>query len=354
MKVVKNLIIVVGGFATLFAVLYWMQGGFIQDRIEPVHVTEQPEQIESVQTVVAHYRVMEQTADAVGSIQSRSTTNIASKILATINSINVRPGDRVKKGDLLVSLDDRDLETRLLQAKNAYEAAKATYEQAQLDRQRYEKLLATNDVTRRTYDDAVSAERIALAKLEQAQEQINEAKVMLSYSRIYAPMDGTVIERFMDPGDLASPGKPIVTMYDPQNLRVEVAVREQLSGRLILGQEVRVQIDAINKEMMGTVEEIVPSADPHSRSVIVKVSIPKEQGVFPGMFGRIYIPLDPVKYLVIPKEAIRKVGQLELATIKQGNELVTRALTTGRRWNGDVEVLAGLSEGEEVVIPQGA
>jgi hypothetical protein len=142
-------------------------------------------------------------------------------------------------------------------------------------------------------------------------------------------------------------------MYDPQNLRVEVAVREQLSGRLTIGQEVLVRIDAINKEMMGTVEEIVPTADQHSRSVIVKVAIPKEQGIFPGMFGRIYIPLDPEKFLVIPKESIHKVGQLELATIKQENKLITRTLRTGRHWNGDIEILAGISEGEEVVLSKG-
>ncbi|HOJ59160.1 MAG TPA: efflux RND transporter periplasmic adaptor subunit [bacterium] len=352
MKLVLNLIILFGGLAVLVGLLLWMQGSFTPDRIEPALLPEAKAEAADVPTVTAAYRTMDQTAEAVGSIQSRSTTNVASKILATILSINVRPGDTVKKGDLLITLDDRDLCARMQQSRNALEAAKATYDKAVRDRQRYEALLKTQSVTQNAYDEMVSAERIAQARLEQAQEQVNEAEVMLSYARIYAPVDGTVIEKFADPGDLASPGKPLLTMYDPTNLRVEAAVREQLSGRLKIGQKLKVRIDAVNKEMEGTVNEIVPSADPASRSVIVKVEIPRETGIFPGMFGRIEIPLDPVKYLVIPRAAIRTVGQLEFITVKKDNQMETRAVRTGRRWNGDIEILSGLTEGEHVVIRQ--
>ncbi len=354
MKLVLNLVIIFGGLAALVGMLLWMQGSFTPDRIEPGLLPEAKAEPVNTATVTTSYRTMDQTAEAVGSIQSRSTTNVASKILATILTLNVRPGDTVKKGDLLITLDDRDLRARMQQTRNAFEAAKATYDKAVRDRQRYESLLKTQSVTQNAYDEMVSAERIAQARLEQAQEQVNEAEVMLSYAKIYAPVDGTVIEKFSDPGDLASPGKPLLTMYDPNNLRVEAAVREQLSGRLKIGQKVNVRIDAVNREMQGTVNEIVPSADPASRSVIVKVEIPRETGIFPGMFGRIDIPLDPVKFLVVPKSAIRTVGQLELITVKKDNQIETRAVRTGRRWNGDIEILSGLSEGEQVVTATGA
>ena len=140
-------------------------------------------------------------------------------------------------------------------------------------------------------------------------------------------------------------------MYDPDNLRLEAAVREQLSGRLTLGQQVQVTVDAIDKTMTGTVEEIVPSADPVSRTVTVKTAIPREEGIFPGMFGRIRIPLDPVKFLVIPKACVRQVGQLELVTVVKDGRPITRAVRTGRTWDDDIEILSGLSEGEEVVLP---
>lgn len=354
MRLVKNIFIIAVSFSILIALLMWMQGLFNADRVAPELLEEASEDLPHVQTVRTQYRILDQTADAVGSIQSRSTATVASKIMANILTVNFRPGDSVKKGDLLITLDDRDLRARWEQAENALEAAQATLEKAIRDRKRYEQLRKTDDVTQNALDEAISVERIAQANVDQAQQAVREAEVMLSYAKIYATMDGTVIEKHCDPGDLASPGEPLLTMYDPNNLRVEVAVREQLSGRLKMGQPVQVSIDAVDKQMTGTVEEIVPSADTSSRSVIVKVAIPREEGIFPGMFGRIYIPLDPVKFLLIPREAVRKVGQLELVTVKEDQKLVTRAVRTARRWNGDIEVLSGLREGEEVVVQQGA
>lgn len=354
MKMLKNIIILGLGCAVLIGLLVWMQGSFNANRVDPGLLAEKADDVSNVKTVTVQYRTLDQTAEAVGSIQSRSTTNIASLILANILTVNVRPGDAAKKGDLLIALDDRDLRARQQQAQNALEAAKAALEKASRDRLRFESLRKTDNVTQNTLDEAKSGERIAQAKVDQAQEAVKETEVMLSYAKIYSPMNGTVTEKFCEPGDQASPGKPLLTMYDPSNLRVEVAVREQLTGRLKIGQSVQVTIDAINKSLHGTVEEIVPSADPSSRSVTVKVAIPKEPGLFPGMFGRIGIPLDPEKFLIVPKEIVRKVGQLELVTVKTENRLATRAVRTGRSWENEVEILSGVTEGEEVVLPQGA
>jgi len=350
-KIIKNSLIILVGLGILILLLLWMQGLFTPRRLDPGLNPEKRPPLDSFNLVSARFRTLELTADAVGSIQSRSTTNIASKILASIVSVNVRPGDIVKKGALLITLDDRDLHARQQQAKNALNAAKAAHEKAQLDRQRYQSLLDTKSVTQNAYDDKASAEKITSAKLDQAQEQVREADVMRSYAKINASMSGIVTDKLCDPGDIASPGVPLLTMYDPDNLRLEAAVREQLSGRLTLGQQVQVTVDAIDKTMTGTVEEIVPSADPVSRTVTVKTAIPREEGIFPGMFGRIRIPLDPVKFLVIPKACVRQVGQLELVTVVKDGRPITRAVRTGRTWDDDIEILSGLSEGEEVVLP---
>ncbi|RJP21283.1 MAG: efflux RND transporter periplasmic adaptor subunit [Candidatus Omnitrophota bacterium] len=351
MDLIKNIVIVVVGLLVLLALLFWMQGSFTPGRVEPGLLSEKSHATENVVVVTAHYKEMDHTAEAVGSIQSKSTTNIASKILASILTVNVKPGDAVKKGDLLITLDDRDLNSRLEQSRNAVDAAKATLDKATRDRERYESLLKTQSITQNAYDDMVSAERIAKARLDQAQQQVREAEVMRSHAKIFATSNGVIIEKSCDPGDLASPGQSLLTMYDPGNLRVEVAVRERLAGRLKIGDQVRVMIDAISKEMTGTVEEIVPSADQASRSVLMKVGIPRESGIFPGMFGRISIPLEPVKFLVIPAKSVRKVGQLEMVTLKVDKKINTRAVRTGRQWNGDIEVLSGLNEGDEVVVP---
>ena len=349
MKIFKNLFIISSGCAILVLLLMWMAGVFNM-RVKPGLLPEKTQNMGSYPSVKAAYRTMDQTAEAVGSIQSRSTSNISSKIMASIKTVNVHPGDKVKKGDLLITLDDRDLQARLEQARQGLQAADAAYKQAKLDKDRYEKLLKDKSVPQTAYDNMASTERIASAKLEQAREQVRETEIMLSYSKIYATMEGTVTEKLSDPGDMASPGQPILTMYDPANLRLEAAVREQLTGRLKIGQNVKVLVDAVNKEVSGTVEEIVPSSSPASRSVTVKVAIPKMEGIYPGMFGRINIPLDPVKYLLIPDKAVKRAGQLELVVIKEENKAGTRAVRTGSRINNEVEILSGLSEGDEIIV----
>lgn len=349
MKIIKNLIIITGGCAILVLLLMWM-AGFFNERVKPGLLPEKTQNVEKIPFVKAAYRTMDQTAEAVGSIQSRSTSSISSKMMASIKTLNVRPGDKVKKGDLLVTLDDRDLQARLEQARKGLQGADAAYQQAKIDKDRYEKLLKDKSVPQTAYDNMASTERIASARLEQAREQVKEAEVMLSYSKIYATMEGTVTEKLADPGDMASPGQPLLTMYDPSNLRLEAAVREQLTGRIKMGQTVKVWVDAVNKEVTGTVEEIVPSSSPASRSVTVKVAIPKMDGIYPGMFGRINIPLDPVKYLLIPDNAVKRVGQLELVTIKEESKTATRAVRTGSRLNNEVEILSGISEGDEVIV----
>ncbi|MEW6238477.1 MAG: efflux RND transporter periplasmic adaptor subunit [Candidatus Omnitrophota bacterium] len=351
MKIVKNIVLATVSLAVLFLMLMWMQGSFTKGRIGPGLLEDRQEEAKDASTVAATYIMADQSAEAVGSIQSRSTTNIASKILAAIETVAVRPGSQAKKGDLLITLDDRDLRARLQQTRNAVEAAQAVLDKAKKDRQRFESLLKTQSITQNTLDDAANAEQIAAARLEQANQQVREADVMLSNAKIFAPIDGTITEKYCDPGDIATPGKTLLTMYDPSNLRVEVAVREQLSGRLKIGDSAPVVIDAISQEMTGTVEEIVPSANPASRSVVVKVSIPREGGIYPGMYGRIRIPLDPVKCLVIPADAVRKVGQLEIVTMKKEGVLTTRSIRTGMKFDKNVEILSGLSEGDEIVVP---
>lgn len=353
MKTLFQLFMMIVSGAALVLVLLWMRGDFTEGRIGPGLNEPAAETIPPIDTVEAEYITMNQTAEAVGSIQSRNTATISGQILATILEVAVTPGERVNKGQLLIRLDDRDLRARLQQARNALEAARATHEKAKLDLKRYEALLKSQSVTENAYDEMLSAERIASAKLEQAREAVNESEVMLTYSKIYAPMDGIIIEKLCDPGDLASPGKPLLTMYDPENLRLEAAVRERLTGRLKIGDTVGVAVDALNREMTGRVEEIVPSADPASRSVTVKVAIPKEEGLIPGMYGRIKIPLDPIRYLVLPARAIQEVGQLDMVKVVEDGRLSRRAVRTGKRWQDRVEILSGIEAGEKVVVEGG-
>ena len=121
-----------------------------------------------------------------------------------------------------------------------------------------------------------------------------------------------------------------------------------------VGQEIGVQIEGLNKQCIGTVSEIVPEAQSASRSFQVKVTGPCPPGIYSGMFGRILIPLEEEEVLVVPRQAVRKVGQLELVDVVEHGQASRRAIRTGRTLGDDVEVLSGLREGEQVVVPAAA
>jgi RND family efflux transporter MFP subunit len=163
---------------------------------------------------------------------------------------------------------------------------------------------------------------------------------------------GRVVDRLAEPGDTAVPGRTLLRIYDPSALRVEVPVRETLAVRLDVGDALRVEVPAVEIQVEGVVDEIVPFAEPGARTLLVKVRLPPRPGLFAGMFARVAIPADARTRLVVPDASIERVGQLEFATVLgEGGAATRRLVTTGRRLSPDrVEVLSGLADGERVAV----
>jgi RND family efflux transporter MFP subunit len=162
-------------------------------------------------------------------------------------------------------------------------------------------------------------------------------------------MDGVVIDKQVDVGDTVTPGQVLVTIFDPTRMQLVASVRESLALQLQTGQDLEVVIQGLDKQCRGTISEIVPEAKTASRTFQVKVTGPCPDGIYSGMFGRILIPLAEEEILVIPRMAVRNIGQLELVDIVEGDRVSRRAIRTGRTLDDDVEVLSGLREGERIV-----
>ena len=173
----------------------------------------------------------------------------------------------------------------------------------------------------------------------------------MDWATIRSPIDGTVIDKKVDVGDMVTPGQLLVTLFDPKHMQLVASVRESLTRRLQTGQKIGVQIEGLGKQCSGTISEIVPEAQSASRSFQVKVTGPCPAGIYSGMFGRLVIPLQEEQVLVIPRKAVRDVGQLELVDVFENGQTTRRAIRTGRAFDKDVEVLSGLREGEQVVLP---
>jgi len=182
---------------------------------------------------------------------------------------------------------------------------------------------------------------------------------MLSYATITAPKAGVVVDRLAEEGDTAQPGVPLLVLYDPDSLRLEVPVMEDLASRIQVGQKLTVRIDALppeQREVEAVVDEIVPQAQSATRSVIVKCKVPRRPGMYEGMFGRLLVPAGKRRHLCLNVDAIERIGQLEFVdVVRPDGTLERRLIKTGRMgFPGRVEVLSGLKAGERVVLHQSA
>lgn len=285
---------------------------------------------------------------AVGTVRPVNVTTIGARLLARVVEVNLKAGQVVETGDVLVRLDDVDLRARLRQAEAVLNAAEAARVQAEADANRAAALVKSNAVSPQDNERAGTALKSADAELSRARESLNEIQATIDWATIRSPIQGIVIDKKVDAGDMASPGQMLATLFDPKQMQVVATVRESLALRLKVGQPIDVEIENFNLQATGTISEIVPEAESSSRTFQVKVTGPCPEGIYSGMFGRILIPLGEEQILVIPRDAVQSIGQLDLVNVATDGAVSRRAIRLGRAVGEDVEVLSGLREGEVV------
>lgn len=290
---------------------------------------------------------------ASGTIKPVHEVSLASKILARVIEVKVKAGDHVADGDLLVQLDDGDLRSRLRQAEESVNGATARREQAAADFERAQSLHEKRAISQAEYDQAKASLSTASADWEKASQSVLEARIVLEYAALRSPIAGTVVEKRVESGDTVSPGQVLVTLYDPTRMQMVASVRESLALRLAVGQTLPARLESLGYECEAAVSEIVPEAQASSRSFTVKVTGPCPPGIYPGMFGRLLLPLDDEEILVIPGNAVRRVGQLTMVDCVVDGRIHRRNVQLGRTLDADVEVLSGLSAGETVLAGNG-
>jgi RND family efflux transporter MFP subunit len=299
----------------------------------------------------------EETASAVGSVRPKRRTEVASQLLATVLDVRVRPGDRVKPGDVLVTLDDRELAAQQREVTAALAAAEADLVTRRADYGRAQGLLRGGSVSAEEYDKVEGAFRVAGAQVARAREATARLAVQLTHTRIAAAGAGLVADRFVDPGDLAAPGKALLVVYDPADLELHADVPEALAAAAPVGTAVAVRVDAAGVAARGTVREVVPQARPASRSVLVKVALPAAAfggRLLPGMYGRIEVPVGTADRLWLPRAAVREVGQLDVVEVANPDGTLSRRFVrVGAEDGGRSEILSGLTAGDRVALPAG-
>jgi len=350
-KLIKNTILIVVSLGVLLILLLYMSGAF-QSKIEPDTIETARESVGDKPTDVVQEIVDTEQVEVVGTLRAERRTEVAPKIMATIEQVNIRAGERVEKGRVLVRLDDRDYQARLEQANQAVVGAQASLRNAKTEYERQKSLLESNAGTQQALDQAEAQYQVSEAEMKRAQEAVKAAQTTLSYTVIEAPINGIVVDKLVDVGDTASPGRPLMTIYDPEAFRLEAAVPEALSSDISVGRKLTVRLDTLNMAVEGEVAEVVPQAETASRSFLVKVDIPEDPRMVEGMFGRLLIPTRKRTRFCVADSAVRSVGQLRFVdVVTESGELERRQITIGAHSEmGRVEVLSGLDAGESVVL----
>ncbi|HVO63944.1 MAG TPA: efflux RND transporter periplasmic adaptor subunit [Terriglobales bacterium] len=337
---------------------------------EPQSVSAAPETVSNVSVVSAQTANIPDVVEAVGTLRAAQTSQLAAQMMGNIVEIRVREGDHVQRGQVLAVIDDAQPRAALdrataahLAAQQEISASESDFALAEATFKRYQALYERKSVSPQEFDEIKARYQAAQARREmaragqaQAKAAVQQARTALGYTHIVAPFDGLVTEKKADVGSLSSPGMPIFTVEDLRRYRLEAMVNETELRYVRQGQQVSVSIDALaDRELKGEVIQIVPAADPASRSFLVKVELPSKPALRSGLFGRAQFTRGERTALVIPRSAIIERGQLQGIYVLDQNRIAgLRYITVGKPSAQQLEVLAGLQPGEMLVGDPGS
>lgn len=279
------------------------------------------------------------TEEVVGTVRAKLRAQLEPKVSGRVARMPVRVGQRVKAGQLLARIHAGEISAKLAQAE-------AVLQQTKADLARYSALVEQQAATRQEFDAVQMRYRVA-------QANVQGARTMLGYFTVTAPFAGVITSKPADVGDLAAPGKPLLELEDPSSLRLEVNVPAALIDTIDEGDKLPVQLDSSEEPVTGTVTEVAPSADPNSRTSLVKIDLPQGTEMRIGQFGRARIPTAQTKILRVPAAAVLTRGQMEIVFVVEAGRAQLRLVKTGKRFGRQVELVSGIEEGEQVVV-QGA
>lgn len=333
----------------LGAAVVFLTAGCSEDEARAPQDTGTALRVEAVELSTTSVPV---TLTAAGTTEPFARATLSTRLMGQVARVAVSEGDQISEGDLVVQIEDRDLAAKRRQAASGVEAAKAVLENAEAQTTRVRNLFAEKAIQRSKLDEAEMGLRQARAGLTAAQGVLAEVNANLRYSAVRSTMAGIVAATFVEAGDLAGPGAPLITVeqQDPMKVVVDVAGRD-LSHIAIGGSvDVEIEIGQANTVFEGRVDAIVPSGDAQSRTFQVKVLIENTgDAVRSGMFARVRFPRGERPGLMIDARSIVREGQLEGVYLVQDGRALLRWIRLGRPVGDRIEVLSGLAPGDLVV-----
>jgi RND family efflux transporter MFP subunit len=297
---------------------------------------------------------------ASGKIEAENSANVSTRMMGYVTKVNVKVGQKVSAGQLLVSINNTDLQAKKAQVDASILQATAGYNNAKKDYDRFVALFAQQSASQKELDDMTSRYEMAKAGLEGAKQMRNEVMAQFSYANITAPFSGEVTNTFVKEGDMANPGMPLVSIEGASHLQVTAMVSESDITAIKNGMKAKVLVKSTNEEIAGTVSEVSGSAKNTGGQYLVKINLNKTNApVLSGMFVNVQFPVankkqvetTPSDKVIVPESALVKQGQLTgIYTIGSEKTAILRWLRIGKTFGNQVEVLSGLSANEQYIV----
>ena len=290
-----------------------------------------------VAVVIVEPKTLDSVVTAAGSLSSRNSSVLSSKVMGKVVHLSVQEGDQVAAGKLLMKIDSGEIAAQAIMAR-------ATYNNARLQYNRIKSLYDATAATQMEMDQATLG-------FENAEAGLQAAKAMESYTIITAPISGQIVEKRINVGEMALPGQPLIKIEDNKNLRLELTVKEQDILFIQPGNPVKVRIDAMpGTEIGGTVSQVVQASDVRTHSFIVKIDIPANKGLVTGMYGKASFTIGKHEAILIPKTALVEMSGIPgVYLVSADQNAVFQMIQVGEEHGNFVEVISGLKKGDCVI-----
>ncbi|MCL5062811.1 MAG: efflux RND transporter periplasmic adaptor subunit [Nitrospiraceae bacterium] len=321
-----------------------------KDKVKPGTAEVKRQAVTGVTLAEVHPTQVDEYYETSGTVRAKTISVIASRVMGTVTSVKVKEGDRVHAGQVLMTIDDRDVAQRVKAAEKTVEAAKQNKSLMDITYRRYKNLHDEKAISQQEIDQIETQKKVSDMEYERAKAMLAEAQIYHGFTRISAPTSGVVTEKKIELGSMAVPGIPILTVEDNSYFRIEANVDERLSGKLKIGMPVDVIIDSIGQEAKGRITEIIPAVDPMSRTFLIKIDL-KMPSLKTGLYGKVLIPEGKREAILVPQKAIVEKGQLVGVYVVDDKGVITyRLIKAGKKYGEQIEVLSGLNGGEKIIV----
>lgn len=289
-----------------------------------------------------------------GTVVSADRVEIASRLTGYVHGLEVHEGQKVKQGQLLLTVDPTGVEAQIRQAEAELAKAEANLINTRTNYERYKKLYRERAATGQQYQDIETAYKVAQEAQQAAQAALAGARSQLKYAEVHAPFDGLVVSKLVDNGQLATPGAPLLVLENPSHLQVQVQMTEQAFLHVEIGRQIQVELEGSDYSMQtisGTVERLVAAADPVTHTHLAKIGLPPDSGAYSGEYAVVSIPIAEHEGIIVPSIAIHnRAGITGVFVVDAQNRARFSMVTLGKHLPTGTVVLSGLFPGDRVVV----